>query len=141
MKFHGELEFPDHENGTGLQVGTRLHEDNGIETADETDVEGLVCEAWMVEAETTDVDINVEPQLHDELRLPAHGAEADVNAGTVTMLLDEVELDSESECSPGVVLTLATMAVVVVELAADPELGELEPPMDVRDPVSEESEI
>lgn len=146
MKFHEELEFPDHEVGTGLdvgtglQVGTEVHEDNGIEP-DETDVEGLVCESRMLEAETTDVDTNVEPQLHDELRLPAHGAEVDVNAGTVTMLLDEVELDSESVCSPGVVLSLATMAVVVVELAADPELGELEPPMDVQDPVSEESEV
>lgn len=187
MKFHEELKFPDHE------VGTEIHEDNGIEPADEADVEGLVCEAWMVEAETTDVDINVEPQLHDELklpdgvyevdtcaeteaelltdpdpsvlvcetcelgigpsgvvievmfndelRLPAHGAEVDVNADTVTMLLDEVELDSEAECSPSVVLSLATMAVVVVELAADPELGELEPLMDVEDPVSEESEV
>lgn len=142
VMFHEELEFPDHEVGTGLpEVGTGLHEDNGIEPADETDVEGLVCEAWMVEAETTDVDINVEPQLHDELRLPDHGAEVDVKAVAVTMLLDEVELDSEAECSPGVVLSVATMTNVVVELAADPELGELEPLMDVPDPVSEESEV
>ncbi|KAI7787995.1 hypothetical protein LA080_013300 [Diaporthe eres] len=178
VKLHEELEFADHE------VGTVLHEDNGVELADETDAEGLVCEAWMVEAETIDVDLNVEPQLHDELelpdgeyevgtreetevelftdpdpsvlvcetcelgigpndvvigvmfndelRLPAHEAEVDVNAGTVTMLLDEVELDSEAE-----VLPLATKAVVVVELAADPELGDLEPLMDVEDPASE----
>lgn len=187
MKFHEELEFSDHEVGTGL------HEDNGIELTDETDAEGLVCETWIVEAETTDVDVNVEPQLHnelelpdgeygvdtreeteaelltdpdpsvlvwetcelgigpsgvvievmfnDELRLPTHGAEVDVNVGTLTMLLDEVGLDSEAESLPGVVLSLATKAVVVVELAADPELGGLEPLTDVQDPVSEESEV
>lgn len=182
VKFHEELEFADHE------VGTVLHEDNGVELADEADAEGLVSEAWIVEAETIDVDLNVEPQLHnelelpdkgyevdtreetevelltdpdpsvlvcetcelgigpngvvievmfnDELRLPAHGAEVDVNAGTVTMLLDEVELDSEAE-----VLPLATKAVVVVELAADPELGDLEPLMDVEDPASEDTKV
>lgn len=177
VKFHEELELPDHE------VGTVLHEDNGIELADET---------WMVEAETIDVDVNVEPQLHDELelpddeaevdtreetevelltdpdpivlacetcelgigpngvvievmfndelRLPAHGSEVDVNAGTVTMLLDEVEHDSEAEGFPGVVLSLATRAVVVVELAADTEL-ELDPLMDVEDPASEDTKV
>lgn len=79
--------------------------------------------------------------FNDELRLPAHGVEVDVNAGTVAALLDEVELDSEAEDCSGVVLSLVARAVVVVELAADPELDEPDPLMDVKDPVSEDTTV
>lgn len=133
MKYHDELELPDHK----VEIG--LHEDNGIDLVDETDGEGMVCE--VCELGTGHNGVAVEVTFNDELRLPAHGAEEDINPGTVTMLLDEVELGSEDEDCPGVVLPLVTRAVVLVELAADPGLDELKLLMDVEDPISEETKV